>query len=713
MTEHDLPSNEEAERYFERAKIMLDSHLVSREEATGSALDNAKKAFELQPENPHYFNLFLQTSLATRQSVFQLSSQEILEKAFQVPKCQEAVLFVINHVRNQLMDLMASDPESFKKVSFVPEMELLEKFKNIHPKPEILHALYFLYKLSGRQHEGMIFFKQAAEAQPENYGHHYIMACKNQERYQELIEYYEKNEVILQPVMSEVHLTVVAVAYEKRAAGLDWQIRIHFKNKGMPATSLEDYRKARAIYEKIASSYQPILSGGQSVSPDGALAIINHAQSFFQEAQCLAFLSDDQEDRNDEVFELKKTAFDILNRIIERMGEIDYPKSSDMYEYLLLAKTHLLSASANARFGIEAIEKAIGIAHELADDERFRDLGFENILLDNLQILLSIRGGLLKEEPVDTSERELLLLGSLMKNWKQLEGYAKLIQFYLEIGQNKEAYRIEQFCAIVPFLEDLIKLDKFGRQDFISSALGLAEVPDSKNVTDYNAALKKVYDSLEATQIELTQHVQPLYEALEPCHQRYKDYLAKIAPEHAIIQSRIKNIYSIILKLLKEDHASIPEVTDLLAFRALTDTEEEVRELYEKVRLGMRKDKPMKEWITIDKPTKTNYRSMDITGYVQGDDVQLQVQIRPKAIEAEISAGLAHHGHYKRESGWELERKINKNPIKYMTLLYEIIGRLWHAYRFIRDSEIPHALHELLEIYQNPPLPHLPDQPSK
>ncbi|MBN2096255.1 hypothetical protein JW752_02530 [Candidatus Peregrinibacteria bacterium] len=711
MSEHDSPRHEEAERYFERAQIMLESRLASREEAMESALNNAKKAFELHPENPNYFNLFLQVTLATRQSICRLGVDAALDAALQNPDCREVAFYIIAHVRLQVMEVMDNDFDLLKKFSFGGEIDLLEKLITIDRRPDALHTLYLFYKLSGRQHEGMAFFKEAAETKPENYGSYYIMACKNQERYQELIEYYEKNEAVLLPMMSDDHKTVVAIAYEKRAAGLEWQDRIRFENEGMPADSLDDYRKSKAIYQRIAQPYESLLTGGQPVTSEGSVALINYAQIHVLEAQCIQHSADEQIDKTT-ALELKRKALAILNPLIERMSAIGYPESSDLYRHLLLAKTHVLSASSDVRLGIEAVERAIAFAKELQGDKVFLALSFADILPNNLSGLLHIRNHLLGKE-TDPELEEELLCQSLVGNWKNLQSYAPLVQFYLKTGDNEMAHRIEQVCALVPFLENLIKLDKFGRQDFDNCALGIAQAPESHDVKTYNAALQKVYDSLQVTHVALEEHLKPLHDAFEPFRESYKAYLAKIAPENALIDSRLKMTYSVILKLLKERNVAVPDVTDFLAFRVLTDTEEEARVLYEKVRLGMRKDRSMKEWITIDKPTKTNYRSMDITGTIQGDDIQLQVQIRSKAIDAEISAGFAHHGYYKRESGWKLEEAINKNPIPYLWLLNEIVLTLGNAYRFIRDSETPLTLHELLEIYRDPPLPHLPDQPSR
>ncbi|WP_326525586.1 RelA/SpoT family protein [Sphingomonas sp.] len=114
---------------------------------------------------------------------------------------------------------------------------------------------------------------------------------------------------------------------------------------------------------------------------------------------------------------------------------------------------------------------------------------------------------------------------------------------------------------------------------------------------------------------------------------------------HSDVSGRQKHPYSI-WKKMSERHVSLEQLSDIMAFRAIVDTEEEC---YRALGLIHRKW-PMvpgrfKDYIST--PKRNGYRSLH-TSVFFGEDTRVEVQIRTRDMHAQAEFGIAAHWAYKQ-----------------------------------------------------------------
>lgn len=114
---------------------------------------------------------------------------------------------------------------------------------------------------------------------------------------------------------------------------------------------------------------------------------------------------------------------------------------------------------------------------------------------------------------------------------------------------------------------------------------------------------------------------------------------------HAEVSGRQKHPYSIWRKM-SERHVSLEQLSDVMAFRAIVETEEEC---YRALGLIHRKwplvPGRFKDYIST--PKRNGYRSLH-TSVFFGENTRVEVQIRTRAMHAQAEYGIAAHWAYKQ-----------------------------------------------------------------
>jgi RelA/SpoT family (p)ppGpp synthetase len=115
----------------------------------------------------------------------------------------------------------------------------------------------------------------------------------------------------------------------------------------------------------------------------------------------------------------------------------------------------------------------------------------------------------------------------------------------------------------------------------------------------------------------------------------------------AEVSGREKHPYSIWRKM-SERHVSMEQLTDIMAFRAIVDTEEECYRA-----LGiLHRRWPMvpgrfKDYIST--PKRNGYRSLH-TSIIHAENMRVEIQIRTRAMHAQAEFGMAAHWAYKQDA---------------------------------------------------------------
>jgi guanosine-3',5'-bis(diphosphate) 3'-pyrophosphohydrolase len=115
----------------------------------------------------------------------------------------------------------------------------------------------------------------------------------------------------------------------------------------------------------------------------------------------------------------------------------------------------------------------------------------------------------------------------------------------------------------------------------------------------------------------------------------------------ADITGREKHPYSI-WKKMSERHVSLEQLSDIMAFRAIVDTEEECYRA-----LGViHRRWPMvpgrfKDYIST--PKRNGYRSLH-TSIIHAENMRVEIQIRTRDMHAQAEFGLAAHWAYKQDA---------------------------------------------------------------
>ena len=115
----------------------------------------------------------------------------------------------------------------------------------------------------------------------------------------------------------------------------------------------------------------------------------------------------------------------------------------------------------------------------------------------------------------------------------------------------------------------------------------------------------------------------------------------------AEVSGREKHPYSIWRKM-SERHVSMEQLTDIMAFRAIVDTEEEC---YRALGIIHRRW-PMvpgrfKDYIST--PKRNGYRSLH-TSVIHSENMRVEIQIRTRAMHAQAEFGMAAHWAYKQDA---------------------------------------------------------------
>nr|WP_243846844.1 bifunctional (p)ppGpp synthetase/guanosine-3',5'-bis(diphosphate) 3'-pyrophosphohydrolase [Sphingomonas japonica] len=115
----------------------------------------------------------------------------------------------------------------------------------------------------------------------------------------------------------------------------------------------------------------------------------------------------------------------------------------------------------------------------------------------------------------------------------------------------------------------------------------------------------------------------------------------------AEVSGREKHPYSI-WKKMSERHVSLEQLSDIMAFRAIVDTEEEC---YRALGIIHRKW-PMvpgrfKDYIST--PKRNGYRSIH-TSVIHAENMRVEIQIRTQAMHAQAEYGMAAHWAYKQDA---------------------------------------------------------------
>lgn len=144
------------------------------------------------------------------------------------------------------------------------------------------------------------------------------------------------------------------------------------------------------------------------------------------------------------------------------------------------------------------------------------------------------------------------------------------------------------------------------------------------------------------------EYSQPLLIKLAKEMPKAKEKLTKALEEEkieAVIQSRIKHIYSLYTKLLRpEKNKDISRIYDLMAMRVVVGTEERC---YQVLGVVNKLFTPLPEKVSdfIAHPKQNGYRSIHIKVYGP-DDIPFEIQIRTKEMHEEAEYGVAAHWHY-------------------------------------------------------------------
>ncbi|MDO8571975.1 MAG: RelA/SpoT family protein [bacterium] len=179
--------------------------------------------------------------------------------------------------------------------------------------------------------------------------------------------------------------------------------------------------------------------------------------------------------------------------------------------------------------------------------------------------------------------------------------------------------------------------------------------------------------------------------------ERYLDTIKDAVKQHLLeadvvpllIESRVKHLYSIYRKMIKNDSLTLDGIYDLVAMRIVVQT---VADCYASLGVLHQYYKPLKGKIKdyIAQPKPNNYRSLHTTVFCEDGEI-VEFQIRTKEMDDESKFGIAAHWSYD-ESGKQ-SQKIAKN----LDWLQEIL-KLNHN-PGVDHQEYLHSLK--LDIFQN------------
>ena len=642
-------------------------------------------------------------ALKNRQSIFELiGDKDVFIRSLELRELRAEVAKLMMNNFFPEHSSYDEDVEMVKMQSYLPEIEILELMRTIEDRPLYSMLLGSIYIKIGRQKEGLDLLYRAASEK----GHlieMFIESCIKAQDYKRIIDFYEEDKQrIIRCENNNKVIAMVAIVHERTANGLSPADKSRILEEGYDAKSYNLMEEAKRLY---SIPYENSIRTG-SGSPSDIENIMNYAQSLIQQASIIRHMKDGTIENIEDASELCKEAIGILQDVIQRLQKIReiYGVSdphSPVLNNLFLAKAHLLSAYHDDSFSDKELMIPIKIAEELLnlDPEYLEGQRWYNTVLHNYVEAVHSYFKKTGELPVvltddeRSKKTESILWVSAHNDWASFKSWDTLANFYAKRKDEKKFQMVTEYTPHALFLRALVDIDKY-EQDQSGYTLALYDKhEDKKSETRPGFIERRIVD--------IKSCFEPLFKALEPYIKSYEEQLRKAMPPGAVLEHRLKDPYSIILKMLKEKKDRLPQITDIVGFRVLTDTEEQARDLYDSVKGSM--GRVVKEWNTLDNPTETNYRSLDITGYPEGaDDFLVQVQVRPKPIEREIQNSFAHHEYMKKIKGSELESNINENPMDYLNLLADISTNLKKSADAIGQAGDNLSLKEVLNLYENP-----------
>ncbi|MEK7126801.1 MAG: RelA/SpoT domain-containing protein [Patescibacteria group bacterium] len=594
----------------------------------------ALQAFRLAPCHNRLLALLFNTAELCGKSIFDILIREEIEQALEKPENREATARIVSKTLRSVRKAIIQGKRAVLP-STPAGIMLLEIIAKRDPTPETKVELAVEYVTIGRHLEALQLLKETSEEDPR-YAHLYIEHCHFMQRYKELIEYWEK----FNPTVKIGIEVMVVEAYIQESTGPNSEEKFVELFNGIPVEKYESLKKAKAIAERHYRSSRSMGVGGVRTT-----SATNYANALYREANIVRRLEPSVDKTGlPNVEELRQTSRTILREVIDELQNSGLCDTDNNYRKMLVsAKTRYISASVHIKQELPELEQDIAMAEAMLKSREL-DITGERPIVENSLGLLMTRKFTITDDRTLLQQAGAVFHRSLKGGWRDFNSYSALMQYYSAQGDLEMVYTIEAYRGLAAILARLIQIDTIGRsQDTI--AIGdtgeedLPRMDTGKNFLDDLIAIKrKGFKALAF----LEEYFSPLYKAIKPHTEQYMKHIQALVGSPAEISHRVKKPGSIILKMLKKE-PKFSVNSDLVGFRVITETEEEARTLYEKVKEDMEPGKDLKEWKTLDDPTPDGYRSLDITGRSKSCGFLVQVQIRPRKEEEKINASRAHH----------------------------------------------------------------------
>lgn len=680
-----------AERKSRTAKLLLDSSLVPEHKRNEIAFQYAIEAFRANPQSAEIFHVLGLCTAKTNRHISEIGVDLEMERSFAVDEIRN---LTAKRTFSIMWRLMKEDVDEPKKDISDP-VYLMEKVYNTSPSAKNAHTLGYCYAYIGRVNDARKLFKEAAEKDTTLY-YSYLGACIAHEKYQDVIDYYEK----YRPMVEEGVKVNIARAYENVMLDVEWRE----KENPVPAEKhLSALRQAMEIYRGMVLSKETKVVNLDHIQRDIAVGSFFYKAAMVVENAKRDDLAKTGIDRTPQSF--REEGCTILKSILDTfssVGDSD-PRIRDL---LMNAKLDLIVTMVSMDMDEEEMLATTAFGTRLLDEIEGKEKFAGHSVFSSLFILFRRLYGLTHEEKY-LSLRDFFLRKTILQYWNNPIPYCSLMDIRYSQDDLTGVHNVNAVRTYAKMLDALIKCDVY-TQKFPDEYYGFA---DGRSSTDPRKEFEDDFGGILRNAVNiskpLSEYFAPFVEAVRPLIEKYLSFMKSMAPEGTELFHRVKSPHSVLLKMLKLDTADFSTVTDCMAFRALTDTEEEAVALYELVKANMRIEPPVVEWKTLHAPTPRGYRSLDVTGVSNTTGCLIQVQIRTKKIEERINATVAHHDYYKRKSGEALCESVNKDPIHYMELLSEILFKLKGSFDKTADLDVPLSADEALRLYgfskeQNP-----------
>ena len=678
----EAPREDLAERAILNARMALESELVPPSRRAEIALEYLKDAFRVDPKNTEVAVLLIQHCHVMKISIFSLGLNSEIEAAVENPEIQGQMGTYIGMAYEAKFQQFFIDK---KPIKCAIEIRILEKMIIVERGPMTLIALASMYTLIGKASEGLVLLKEAAEQEPRA-AELYIDLAINAERYGDAIRFFETHNPTIQ---NPDTIKRLQLAYARVLTG---------------ATNDND-RDLGLTVEEAADRYTSLGYG----AIDFKDTINDPLRSEIQKSFVLFHKA-----RRDEVVEDQQKAFReaivVLKEVIQSFFTLmDTEAIQDLDQTILSdAITVLIEIYRHYDDDLRETERLFNMGFGMVKDrELFQDLDQKRQAslaygLAKLAIRMNERGGR-EEKMIPYRIIAGLFQIAAAKDWKNVAVYRGWQEAAETEGDLKTAMMAQAFKFQVPIMESLIRFDRYAEAcEIWVGGKPTKEAPDStEEMAEYIERMKKAAQSADVNMRPIKDFLVPFYEVLEQEAQSMKQWLESIVPDGLEVKMRLKSPPSTLLKMRKTKVISIADITDLIGFRVLTETEEQAREIYQQVENYFLKDPAPKDWKTLDKPTPDNYRSLDITGYRPGGNFWVQVQVRPQSIEDEIAMSPASHNYYKVKAGLNLEKEIDENGLEYLLLFHNIRQGILAGSLELEDQTGSISPQEVIAAYRN------------